>query len=355
MSAHWVVIVVTPHGTQAVSHDDPIVLKTYFDEDPDDTSDETHGEGLLERSFTVAAEHSITQPSASTLRLWHPISETEFAASSYYFYIWAEPYAIAAYAKPGLNEGLAVGRLRLQRAHESYRGEARGAGVPLYAGVDPEDNLIKYEIQLTNSVVQYIVDEMNTNGAASDIVASRAQIDAARAAVASERANPSDAPFFPWSDTELEERTDELNSAIDDAEFTIGHRTHSNEGVMGTLQWARFRGGGEWDHKPFIRSVWGTANRLGNRQEFYYYDGWSNIHFGYIAARMGLPLANALAGAGQAQEVDNDGDQGGQDDPADAQAIRAGYNLGLRRSPGEVTRSDVLTILSAHSGWAGRS
>lgn len=350
MTAHWVVIVVSPHGTQPVSHDDEIVLKTYFDEDPDDDSDLSKNED----QFTVASEHSITQPSAANLRLWHPISPTEYAAAAYSFYLWAEPYAIAAYAKPGYIDGLALGRLKLTKRQETFRGDASGAGIPLYEGVDPEDKVIKFEVQLTNSVVQFIVDEMNTNGAASDILARRSEIGTAQTAVRNERADPSPEPFLPWSDTELENRQEEMADAIDAAERTLGHRTHSNEGVGGFLQDIYFLGGGEWDHKPIIRPVWGTNNRLGNRHEFYYYDGWSNIHFGYIAARMRLPLANALDGAGQAQEVDNAGPQDG-DDPADAQAIRAGYNLGLRRAPGDVTRADVLNILLMNPGWVGRS
>ena len=72
---------------------------------------------------------------------------------------------------------------------------------------------------------------------------------------------------------------------------------------------------------------------------------------------MGLPLQNALRGAGQAQGLDNIGGSGGQnsetcDDEADAQAITAGYNLGLRKQL--VTRDDVLNILNAHPGWIGR-
>ena len=324
-------------------------MKTYFDEEPDDDSDLS----MDGDQFTVAAEHSITLTAANPLRCWHAISETEYVAGSYKFYVWTEPYGAAAFAKSGFSEGIAFGRLPLGKPQETYRGAASGAGVPLYSGVDPDDKLIKFELQLTNSVAQFIVDEMNTNGSASDIVAHRTEIGDANTALAEEQADPAPNAWWDFSDTELEDREDELDDAIDDARFTIGHRTHSNAGLAGAAQWVRFRGGGEWDHKPIIRPVWGTGNRLGNRHEFYYYDGWSNIHFGYIAARMRLPLSTVLDGAATAQEADNEGTQDG-DDPADAQAIQAGYNLGLRRAPGSVTRDDVINILLMHPGWVGR-
>lgn len=60
---------------------------------------------------------------------------------------------------------------------------------------------------------------------------------------------------------------------------------------------------------------------------------------------------DATGDARVAQEVDNAGDQDG-DDPADAKAIRAGYNLAA--VSGDVTRARVINILRNHPGWVGR-
>ena len=46
---------------------------------------------------------------------------------------------------------------------------------------------------------------------------------------------------------------------------------------------------------------------MGNSGYVYYYDIWSNLHFGYIAAAGGIPLHRVVAGAGYAQGVDTEG------------------------------------------------
>lgn len=293
--------------------------------------------------YVVPTERACIVTNKNDDRLWLAITETEYNANNYVLYVWAEPYAVAALSS---TNDRAMGRIELIKAKEKYRGLASGAG-KLHASVKTEDLVITHDIFLTNSVVQFIVDEMNTNAVQPDIQKNNARLSQSRRNLDQSR--------DPFS------RQVNENVLVRDtlaAEWDLGHRTHKNEDFIGALQDIYFRGGGEWDHKPVIFPVWGTDNRLGNRHAVYYYDGWSNMHFGLIAAKMGLPLQNALRGAGQAQGFDNIGSDQTQntatgDDEADAQAIAAGYNLGLRNRP--VTRDDVLNILYAHPGWLGRT
>jgi Bacterial toxin 44 len=106
--------------------------------------------------------------------------------------------------------------------------------------------------------------------------------------------------------------------------------------------------GGQWDHEPRIRPIWGTKNRLGNRGLVYHYDGWSNIHFGYVARKGGFSQEKALNGAEWAQLLDQ---LSGKDDPADIQAIKEGYALGGSSS---VSIQDVIQIFERNPQWEGR-
>ncbi|MGJ8606234.1 MAG: polymorphic toxin type 44 domain-containing protein [Marivita sp.] len=356
MSQKWLAIRFRPHGSHPVSHSDRITIKVYFDENPGDTSDQTgNDEG---NQYTVPSEHSFVMASAQAITIWCAITDAEFDASSYELFVWAEPYAIAAFSASGVSDNLALGRLKLGRTHEDYRGVAPGPVPPTASVTEGDDEVIVHEVFLANSVVQFIVDEINTNSVASDVEENADDIQRVRDAISEERENPSPPPLLPWSDTVLEDLQEQLDEEIDEARTRLGYRTHKNEGFLGGAQDAYFAvqnwgsGGGEWDHKPIIRPVWGALNRLGNAHEVYFYDGWSNIHFGYIGRRFGLSLRMILDGAGQAQEVDNPGDGQEGDDPADAQAIRAGYNLAASTST--VTRQNIINILNQHPNWAGR-
>lgn len=341
MPQHWLLLRLSGHSKYPVSHKETVFLRTYFDENPGDDSDlQKQGNQVV-----VETERSITVPSVTSSRLWFQITEAEYKAGAYDLYLWAEPYAIAAIGSPGHQENIVSGRLKLTKAQEDYRGPATGAG-RLYDSVASDDLVIAHDIVLADSVVQFIVNEMNTNATNPDVVTQGKRMKEAR-----DNAASAGNALTRWY------YNDQLELQTGHTENRLGHHTHKNEGVGGFLQDIYFLGGGHWDHKPVIRPVWGTGNRLGNRHATYYYDGWSNIHFGFIAARMGLPLRNALEGAGQAQGADNVG--GGAatntetgDDVADAQAITAGHSLGLTTA--SVTRQQVLNILEAHPGWIGR-
>ena len=145
----------------------------------------------------------------------------------------------------------------------------------------------------------------------------------------------------------MENAAEDLQDAVDDARNVLGHRTHKNEGLAGFAQDIYFFGGGEWDHKPVIRPIWHTDNRIGNKSEVYYYDTWSNLHFGFIGRTLNLALHVINAGAARAQNVDNATSSG--DDPADAEAIAAGY--ALREAKSSVDRSDIINILERNPSW----
>src|SRR3569833_1276698 len=59
----------------------------------------------------------------------------------------------------------------------------------------------------------------------------------------------------------------------------------------------------KWDHKPFIRSHFHSASThsgIWHRYDKtdYFYDIWSNIHYGYVGSAAGLVVCSLLVGAG---------------------------------------------------------
>jgi len=66
--------------------------------------------------------------------------------------------------------------------------------------------------------------------------------------------------------------------------------------------------GGDWDHKPLIRKKFTPAVPSGSTQEWhhyggylYYYDIWSNIHYGFVGKACGFTASELLDGAGLEQ------------------------------------------------------
>jgi hypothetical protein len=113
-----------------------------------------------------------------------------------------------------------------------------------------------------------------------------------------------------------------------------------------------------WDHKPKLRrmfpspttktSVWHTYD-----QTMYYYDIWSNIHYGYVGAAAGFSDAVLLDGAGleqigtdiiRKQWPKSSGVASGLrrfDDMSDREAIALGIDL-FRISPAPVTAAALV-------------
>jgi hypothetical protein len=59
----------------------------------------------------------------------------------------------------------------------------------------------------------------------------------------------------------------------------------------------------EWDHKPKLRAMYNGAVRHKQGEYEYYYDIWSNIHYGYVGVSGGLSESVLLDGAGAEQIV----------------------------------------------------
>lgn len=74
------------------------------------------------------------------------------------------------------------------------------------------------------------------------------------------------------------------------------------------LVWAeKVRQGGDWDHKPIISQRFNGRNPSGEQnwhlygRTLYYYDVWSNIHYGYVGLAAGFSEGVLLDGAGLEQ------------------------------------------------------
>lgn len=157
-----------------------------------------------------------------------------------------------------------------------------------------------YALEVLHSVVRYIVDEMNTNKRNPDVAT--------------------------W--------------ASDNATGNL-----LDKGVA-AAQWAlRVRTGGEWDHKPKIAPVWGEVNRLGDADETYFYDIYSNIHFAYVGRAAGFSEDFLLLGADGQQRVDH----GSGDDPADVTSIKEGF--GLYSPSSDISVDKLIQVIQSHKEW----
>lgn len=235
--------------------------------------------------------------------------------------VWADPLGHAA-LYDSTTSSLALGRLTYNKDKFKV----------------VEDGISNYPLtfQVLKGVAQFIVDEMNKNVNDPDVLACKADLD--KAAALEKEAK----------DAGLIERTTKEAKATNlknRAENRWATKVHTNSGVTGVLADIWFLGGGEWDHKPIINPVWGAQNRLGDRSEVYYYDIWSNIHYGYVGRAAGFTEGKLKEGASTQQQVDS----GTEDDSADVESIAAGFALYQSGKP--VTVEQVVAVVEAHPGW----
>jgi hypothetical protein len=79
--------------------------------------------------------------------------------------------------------------------------------------------------------------------------------------------------------------------------------------LLAFIQWAyQVRENGPWDHKPHIKKNFRPANPSASEQHYhhldgwlYYFDLWSNIHYGYVGRACGFSSSELLDGAGLEQ------------------------------------------------------
>lgn len=242
--------------------------------------------------------------------------------------VWAEPLGQAALldAKHGK---LALGRLRFEK--------------PL-AGA--QKNYALCEVHVVASVVSFIVDEMNRNLRDPAVAACRRENESAKKLEAdaeklrreAENANFLQSGFMMQSAGDLLQAAGTQRLA---ANARLAYRVHTASGAWALVP------GGDWDHKPRIAPVWGEKNRLGDSEKVYFYDIWSNIHFGYIGRAMGFTREELLGGSDAQQRLDH----GVDDESADKSSMRAGFDLYDARPGAHVTIEKVLSIVEAHDEW----
>jgi len=127
----------------------------------------------------------------------------------------------------------------------------------------------------------------------------------------------------------------------------------------------------DWDHKPKIRTRFvsvstksGAWHRYGQTE--YYYDIWSNIHYGYVGVAAGFTESVLLDGAGL-EQIGTDilrrrwpkralGENGLRafDDDSDRIAISIGIRM-YQQYPKHVTAKEIVTMVLASSGLATRA
>lgn len=98
--------------------------------------------------------------------------------------------------------------------------------------------------------------------------------------------------------------------------------------VAAYAAWAyKVRTGGDWDHKPELRrrlSLDETGDYHfpinGDNEHEWYYDVWSNIHYGYVGIAAGFTADELIFGQSA-------GGIAGRDDPFDAEAVNLGADL----------------------------
>jgi hypothetical protein len=242
--------------------------------------------------------------------------------------VWAEPYGYAA-VLDAKNGQLALGRLHYDK--------------PLAGG---QQNRAILDVHVLDSVVAFIVGEMSRNAHSPDMQATRAENDAANKYFTEAdqmRKEAKNANFLVAGGMYQAAADMDQAGAVqkDLANVRFWHRVHTNSGFQGYLP------GGDWDHKPRIGPVWGQKNRLGDSDKVYYYDIWSNIHFGYVGRAAGFTLKELLAGSDAQQNVD----QGEGDESADKDSIRAGFDLYSDAPGATVTIAKLMAVVAAHDDW----
>lgn len=122
--------------------------------------------------------------------------------------------------------------------------------------------------------------------------------------------------------------------------------------------------GGVWDHKKKITERFGRWTCDFKKRTHYYYDVWSNVHYGYVGLAAGFPKADLLNGAGVAQAMAGTVPDGywkrrlqtlgdadvfrALDDPDDQRAIELGFWL-WEKYKLELTKD---ALLAGAEAWA---
>lgn len=221
-----------------------------------------------------------------------------------------------------------------------WRGESSPPG-PLCG-----DRHTRQQDELT-PIAAYMADEMNTNGSGADVERLR-QLNAFSL----------DACIADYTNQPLWQRL--LGLGIDARQCVAMQLSYRTAALL--IWAAKVRQDGDWDHKPAVAARFNLCNPGGSQHwhrhgdRLYFYDVWSNLHYGYVGAAAGFSDAILLDGAGleqigstllRLQRPGRSPDVAGLrawDDPHDRAAITLGIGL-YRRAPQQVDAQDLLDLV----------
>lgn len=285
--------------------------------------------------------------------------------------LWPETAGEGAFVG---DDGLARGRIRIDRSE-------------MHEVTDAWANGLRTQVSMIAGVPMYMADEMNRNARSAVVRELKALNDKANAIY--EEHLRSDARWHQWSRLDLTtakhdhgwfSATDAVEMGIEipftepsfktirekldkpekyDQFFEQKHRAlatwaskvRPDSGLRAEFaDWLSSKGvdglgDGNWDHKPRIREVWGAWNRIGNTPNVYFYDIWSNMHYGFVGRASGFSVRELVWGSNAAQKADT----GEEDSSIDAMAVREGFGLHKKGDGRWLSLYDLTTILSYHT------
>jgi hypothetical protein len=240
--------------------------------------------------------------------------------------IWADPYAVAALYCDGASS--ARGRITtwFGEVTSDDENEWIKVGFPdlLSESDDNEDAWIL--VELLQSVVFFIASEMNRNRVSEQVRTMRALNREAYQRFSNAGQDGSVSGIFK------------------DQASAMGNKIRT----MLSLSISGFPGHGEWDYKIPVGMVWKERNRLGNEEYYYYYDLWSNIHYGYIGACAGFHLFDLLFLSQGAHILAQKTLE--SESSEDVDATSEGYQL-FGANLDQITVDVIIAILARHPEW----
>ncbi len=241
-------------------------------------------------SYAVQGARVLPWNKAAEQMLEYPITPEEYAAAKVTGFLFAGPPAAATFRLSGQ---LASGRLKLTEANIKHKGPP--------ARQSRFDFEILFEVEIVESPVFFLIKIMHEN-----------------------QSHPAVADMRAWPPGQ---RADVMTTLG----FPAERRSSWGWAWAPLTDGAYLENMSEFDLKPRFAPHWGEWNRIENNERVYFYDVWSNLHYGFIGNASGFTAAelNNLAGS------DPRGDSA-----ADQRATETGWQL-YQRLP-EAVRSGSL-------------
>lgn len=220
--------------------------------------------------------------------------------------------------------------------------QRRVVGTKARGVIDPNDATFDALIEEVLPIVDYIVGEMRKNAASTEVRQMREYNSYSLEKCIADYSK------LPWWKQMLGIGVRPEDCVNNSMSFK----------VAALFGWAMMvRQDGPWDHKPIIRhkfhprspsdQVWHVHKR-----HIYFYDVWSNLHYGFVGTAAGFSSSELLDGAGLEQiasdllrrKLPTPSGTGGLrrfDDPSDRAAIGIGIRL-YRTRPNQLTSAVVM-------------